>query len=291
MKRLLNFVFIFSFVIAQSAFAETPIGQQPTAAPVSTMPQGANVNDTAKKASGSAGSAMIANGIAAAGFIAAAIAAPPPQKPIYYALAAAAVAAGMMMGGGKGNANAIDKATYGAPSAGGGYNGVTAPGAGYETGDGSYVDLPALEAQLKEAGYVMSADGSTLSTPNGTVSTAAIASGKAPGFEMTDDVKSAMDDIAADATAKASGNRVVPVGLQDGGGGGGGGGGFAQADDSSSKFDMNKYLRGLKNRDPSSVSGLSKKLGDDNIGIKSDNIFEMVSRQYKRKESQSAFIK
>ena len=287
MKRLSSFVFIISFIIAQAAVAETPIGQTASApAPVPNM----NINQTAKQASGSAAQAMIANGISAAGFIAAAMAASPPQKPIFYAMAAASVASGFMMGGGKKNANAIDSATYGASSAGGGNDGIDGPTSGFVTGAGGYEDLVVLEQQLADKGYVMSADGSSISTPGGEVSTAAIASGNAPGFEMTDDVKATVAAIAEDAMKKASGNKVVAVGLQDGGGGGGGAG-FAAAEESSSKFDMSKYLRGLKNRDPSNVSGLSKKLGDDNIGIKSDNIFEMVSRQYKRKQSQSAFIK
>ncbi len=290
MKRLSTFVFIITFVIAQSAVAETPIGtiDSPT---TSSTSSGAGTNSTAKSSSGSAAQAMIANGIAAAGFIAAAQAAMPPQKPIFYAMAAASVASALMMGGGSKNAKAVDSATLAMPSMGGSYgSGSGADTSGFQTGSGGYEDLAALQQQLADKGYVMSADGSSISTPGGEVSTAAIASGNAPGFEMTDDVKATVAAIAEDAMKKASGNKVVAVGLQDGGGGGGGAG-FAAAEESSSKFDMSKYLRGLKNRDPSNVSGLSKKLGDDNIGIKSDNIFEMVSRQYKRKQSQSAFIK
>lgn len=286
MKSLSIFVFILSFVLNQPALAETAIGT--TSSPTSSS-SSSGTNSTAKQSAGSAGMAMIANATAAAGFFAAASAAPPPKKPIYYALAAASVAAGLMMSGGKSNAGAVDKSTLALPSMGGG-SGYT-HGAGFDGGEGGVgADLLDLQQDLAEVGYVLSPDGSSLSTPSGSVSTAAIASGNAPGFEMTDDVKSKMDEIAADALAKASGNRVVPIGLQDGGGGGGGsmGGGETPA---GSRFDMAAYLKGLKNRDPSSITGLSKKLGEDNIGIKSDNIFEMVSRQYKRKQSQSAFIK
>ena len=288
MKRLSIFVFILSFVVTQSAFAETAIG---TTSSIPLSPSSAGTNKTAKEAKSGAGMAQIANQIAAAGFFAAAAAAPPPQKPIYLALAAASVAAGMMMGKGKSNAGAVDKSTLAVPSMGG-VGGTTTPGAGFDGGeDGISAELRGMEEELAGLGYVVSPDGSTISTPSGQVSTAAIAGGNAPGFEMTDDVKAKMDEISADALAKASGNRVVPIGLQDGGGGGGGGssGGGEAAD--GGRFDMAKYLKGLKNRDPSSVSGLSKKLGEDNIGIMSDNIFEMVSRQYKRKQSQSAFIK
>ncbi len=285
MKRLSTFVFIISFVIVQSAFAETPIGS--TSYP--SAGSGSGTNNTAKEASSSAGMAQMVSMATAAATLPMCT----PKTPIYCAIGAANIAAALMMGGGKKNAGAIDKATLAAAGAGGSATlpGLE-PGEGFDSGSGTGVDaqLEQLRQEYADLGYTMSPDGSTLSVPGGgTVSTASIASGKAPGFEMTDSVRDNLAAIEAEAL-KNSGNRVVPIGLQDGGGGGGGGSGGGETPDGS-KFDMANYLKGLKNRDPSSVSGLSKKLGDDNIGIKSDNIFEMVSRQYKRKESQSAFIK
>lgn len=285
MKRFTSFVFIISFVVAQSAFAETTIS--PTNSYPSAGSGGSGTNNTAKQASSGAGIAQMVSAATAAVALSKC-----PTSPVFCAIGAANVAAALMMGGGKKNAGNIDKATL-ATTGAGAINGVQGPGEGFESGSGSGIDaqLEDLRQQFADLGYTMSADGSTLTTPSGAkVSTAAIASGNAPGFEMTDSVRQELAAIEADALKK-SGNRVVPIGLQDGGGGGGGGSGLANAEDSSSKFDMNKYLRGLKNRDPSSVSGLSKKLGEDNIGIATDNIFEMVSRQYKRKQSQSAFIK
>lgn len=298
MNRIASLIAVLSLLLAQQVHAETAVTSRPTA-----TTSGTSVNKTAKQSSGQAGQMMIMNAATAAALIAAAQAAPPPARPPLYIMAAATVAQGLLMGGGKNNANGIANVTDGGFSGGGfdpflpgsGTDPTTSTSSGFDAGaSGAYSALTDLQGQLAEAGFTMSPDGSSMTLPDGrTVSTAALASGGVPGYEIPDSARDQAAKIAEDAAAKAaSGNKVVAVGLQDGGGGGGGQP-LAAVDDGSggSRFDMSKYLKSLNNRDPSSVNGLSKRLGDDNIGIKSDNIFEMVSRQYKRKQSQSAFIK
>jgi hypothetical protein len=285
MKRLSIFVFIISFVFAQSVLAETEIGTTPSV-PTSSSSSGSGgsgTNKTAKSSSAFAQVAQMASATAGGMFMAKCT----PQTAMYCALGAANLAAAMLMG--KGASNAKDVGTSTQAIGGSGSTG-SIPAAGFsdDGGTGGFADLSDLSEQVSRAGYSVSADGSTMTLPDGrTVSTAALASGSVPGYAMTDEIKDQMAAIEAEAIKKASGNKVVAIGLQDGGGGGGGATG---AEESSSRFNMADYLKSLKNRDPSSVSGLSKKLGEDNIGIKSDNIFDMVSRQYKRKQSQSAFM-
>jgi hypothetical protein len=39
------------------------------------------------------------------------------------------------------------------------------------------------------------------------------------------------------------------------------------------------------------LSGLSKRVGDDQIGVAADNIWEMVTRRYRDRDAQNNFIK
>ena len=70
-----------------------------------------------------------------------------------------------------------------------------------------------------------------------------------------------------------------------------------QQKDSDRKHDMlmEKYLRDLlgkrnKKTDPTSVVGLSQKHGQDAIGVKSNDIFEMVSRRYEAQRRENYFL-
>lgn len=283
----MKIIFVTSLSIAlcfvSLAQAETEV--LPTSYPTAPAPSTGGTNNTSKSASGSAGMAQMAT--AAAGAAAMMKCSPKPPGPYFCAVGAANLAASMMMGGGSDNAGDVANETqYGT---GGGSGGSSTPGAGYDKGNGGGFppEVQALAEQVKNAGYGVSPDGQSLTLPSGqTVPFSQV--GNVPGYESTPEAQKQMEQIEAAVMQKASGARVVGVGTVDGGGGGAGGSGY---DTGGGGFSMAKYLKGLRNRDPSSVSGLSKKLGEDNIGIKSDNIFEMVSRQYKRKQSQSAFLK
>lgn len=284
MKPTLLFVVILSFSAA--ANAETAIGTGTSSTTAAAPTSG--INNTAKKSSKSAGIAQIANVAASAAFFSMCN----PTNVMACVMGAVEAAQALMMG--KGGSNAAGVAASVQATTSKGYvpsPGTPPPGDGFDSGSpgAGFAEAQALDQKFKDAGYVVSPDGSSMSLPDGrTVSTSALAGGKVPGYEMTDEAKAMANKVAEEAMKAASGAHISAVGTVDGGGGSAQP--LAANDSGAGKFDMAKYLKSLKNRDPSSVSGLSKKLGDDNIGIKSDNIFEMVSRQYKRKQSQSAFL-
>jgi hypothetical protein len=146
-------------------------------------------------------------------------------------------------------------------------------------------------ASLANQGYSLSPDGSTVSTPNGSVpaATANTADGmKAMG--MTDQQIADTMDFEKKLAAKAAASL-----LKNGGADGGGGGGapsYAAGGSKADKFDLNGlFSKGAKARKPASVSGLSKKLGADPIGVSGDNIFEMITRRYQKKDAENSFLK
>lgn len=211
-----------------------------------------------------------------------------PPNMIMCVMAAAALAQAGQTSGGQGSANNVAAATEANNT--GGTTAAPVPGAGFGAGGGGGFVSPEAQAiadGLKNMGVVMSPDGSSVSLPDGrNVSTADIGAGKVPGVEMNDQAKEQIAKIESDVRKNSNSAHVVAIGLD----GGGGGGGAGSSETAGKGFNMAAYLKSLNKRDPASVNGLSKKLGEDNIGIKSDNIFEMVSRQYKRKQSQSAFL-
>ncbi len=79
------------------------------------------------------------------------------------------------------------------------------------------------------------------------------------------------------------------------GGGSGGGSAVATASDeegSSAQDSSGKMQRSISaETSAASVAGLSKNFNGEAIGVAGDNIFSMVSRRYKLKDSQEAFLK
>jgi hypothetical protein len=77
------------------------------------------------------------------------------------------------------------------------------------------------------------------------------------------------------------------------GGGGGGGGSAMNFDFKRSKYDPFKDLMkkfGKKGRSTASVKGKTKLYGGAPIGVKMDNLFEMVHRRYERKRNMKTFV-
>lgn len=150
---------------------------------------------------------------------------------------------------------------------------------------------------LKEQGYALDLKNKTLKTPSGKtvpLSTMGSAEGmKAAGFS-----ESAIRSAMAKSKAVAEKEMEKYKGLLDGaggvagfaGGGGGGSGSHRSGGRNDSPQNIARFNPYAPKEKKNPVIGLSKKLGDDNIGVASDNIFEMISRRYQARRAASAFI-
>jgi hypothetical protein len=87
------------------------------------------------------------------------------------------------------------------------------------------------------------------------------------------------------------GSKIGQMGETSGGAGAAGGG--SGAVDYSSMFagGGNKLGKGGGADNKNKLSGLSKRVGDDQIGVAADNIWEMVTRRYRDRDAQNNFIK
>lgn len=141
----------------------------------------------------------------------------------------------------------------------------------------------------------------TVSFPNGKQYSSGVMSSKA-AFQAAGLDGGAYDQgmgKLASAQAEASRNAESSMASQKSGGSSGGEGG-------SGRMGMGKPLeftelesqRSWSGQDPqmakqrglASLAGASKKMGQDNIGISADNIFQMVQRRYDKKRQQKSFI-
>lgn len=180
-------------------------------------------------------------------------------------------------------------------------NGGGNGGGGFETGYGN----PNINGELKKLenmGYKVNTSDGTITTPDGEYSTEDFRSADAMAAAGMDSgqVASARQGLAAlnkqlEEKYGKDGPSVVAMGVSSGGsngfagevGGGGDGGGGSDS--------MAAYLASLKNklnkkRGPSSVAGMQKMLGGDPIGVKMDNIFDMIHRRYQLKRKAKVFI-
>jgi hypothetical protein len=159
-----------------------------------------------------------------------------------------------------------------------------------------------LANDLKKSGYTVSADGKTVTYPNGKkVSTSTFGSPaamSAAGFSdsQISDMQNALDQAnkAADAKFKSIASLTNDVGGGGGGAGssGGGGGDTASGGDygGGGAF-KDPFGKNGKGRAGAGVAGMSKKLGDDNIGVAGDDIFQMITRRYQARDKADNFIK
>jgi hypothetical protein len=148
-------------------------------------------------------------------------------------------------------------------------------------------------------GIEVSDDGQSVKLPNGkTIPSSAMNSAEGmrnAGFSSAEiaSAESALSDLQKNAASIQS--KVAA--LTNDVGGGGGGGLSSRGSDGGSGYgssDASLYgkLLGLKAKsDKSAVSGMSKKFGNDNIGVAGDDIFEMVSRRYQSKDKVDTFLK
>ncbi len=144
--------------------------------------------------------------------------------------------------------------------------------------------LSQVKSQLAAAGAPMSADNSQITLPDGTSvplnsSTSSDSSLAAAGFSADQIAKGRADLAAAAASLGLKAGSPAP----DAGGGAAGFGGtyvppkVAAAD--------------VKPRAKPNLSGLTKNLGNDKIGVSADDIFEMITRRYQSKDASGTFIK
>lgn len=189
------------------------------------------------------------------------------------------------------------------PTSGGGGRGsdpATLTGGGVNPGvlDSLTNQYNSLRESVTRAGVSVSPDGST-ATMNGksySASSMGSASGmSSAGFSDGDisAVQDALKDVGPKAQARLKGLAAMTNDAGRGGGKGsssgdeyaGGGGG---SDHSAFAGLSGKGTGGAK---APAVAGMSKKLGDDNIGVSGDNIFEMITRRYQARDKANAFLK
>ena len=145
-------------------------------------------------------------------------------------------------------------------------------------------------ADLKKKGYTLK--NSTLNTPQGQVNPESLNSDaglKAAGFSDADIAAFNAAKKKAETLSKRM-NEKVQRGLRTGA--------FVGRSNRQKKVDreykmqIDKYLKDLlgKKNGPASVVGLSQQYGQDKIGVKTNNIFEMVSRRYKAQRRENHFL-
>lgn len=189
----------------------------------------------------------------------------------------------------------------GDPNGGGSANGgpdggpgTKGPGGGLAPGPAA--DLAKIKGGLANAGVSIDSATGAITLPNGqTVPANSTASSlKASGFDSASVDQTMADEKRMENKLLAS----AKAGAFSYQGGGGGGRAVAHAANPNDSMDLNSLLnagRNNGNRKPgsakASVAGLSKKLGSENIGVKGDNIFEMVNRRYQSQHKQNAFLR
>lgn len=158
-------------------------------------------------------------------------------------------------------------------------------------------EMRKLQEDLAKKGVTLGKDGQSVQLADGrSIPTSAMGSDagmKGAGFSEAEigQAKALMASVNAKLADKY---KAVQMAAESGGGGGGsrkpaagddanGPGGFRM------KFPWDKDPS--KANKKASVSGMSKKLGTDNIGVSGDNIFDMVSRRYKLCDAKNDFFK
>ena len=151
--------------------------------------------------------------------------------------------------------------------------------------------LHAQQAALAAKGYSVSPDGSKVTLPSGkSIATSDFASDagfKAMGLSESQiaDVKAKNAQIQVKVLAE-----LKKMGLEDGGSGGGGGG-FARPGVTAGGFAFGRPQINKKDLSARSAFGMTKSLNGSQIGVSGDDLFQMVSRQYQRRDHDGQFLK
>lgn len=220
-------------------------------------------------------------------------------------------ASGMGSASGKSGAAGIDMAGFD-PAAGGGGAGTDDPMAALPTANGAGGGIPRgsaaiakgiqdLKNQMLKSGVKISPDGKTMMTPDGRKFDMSNGGGSGSKEDlMAMGLTASEADMAMAASgkfAKEYASKFAQMKQLEGSGGGGGGGRSTASDvaggsggaDAFGGWDRDARNRNARNKNK--ISGLTKKFGDDTIGVSGDNIFEMVTRRYKARDEKNDFLK
>lgn len=140
---------------------------------------------------------------------------------------------------------------------------------------------------LTNAGVSVGPDGVTM--PDGTqASWSQVGGGSGGGIPMDGATQKALADALASARGGDSGASVKSVGTAAADGGGGGAG------DSGSftpgKFTFKNPFAVAKAKKDQILAGMTENMGGEPIGVKGDDIFDMIARAYNRKKQNHDFI-
>jgi hypothetical protein len=255
--------------------------------------------EAAKETSSGAGMAMAAN-VAVAGMMAVPCFKPPPDMMACAMMAMSLAQAGADSGAKDAANNTFDGFNNGGPGGGGG-SPTTTPRDEFGPFTPDLAKMNILDRQglyrfnkeqtdkLKSMGVKYDPKDGTVTVPGGKKFSAGnFASAKAMADagaspEFIDQVSKMNKEIADKF-------RVSSIGLAGGGGGGGSGGSQRYP---ASYNDPFAALYGMNREKPkdAQTSGLSRQLASgESIGTKTDSIFEMISRSYKRKTQENVFV-
>ena len=278
-------------------------------------PTGTSINPAAKQGQGSQATGKIINGVAGVAFITVCMSSKPPAYPMCIMGAMALAQAALDSGAAKesGNTAAVTDGTGNpggyapSPSAqnpggsGGGGSGGPDSGSGTNpngpAGVGGYTDPRAKAglAALKEAGYTVTRTG--VKNPDGSFTPASAfnsAAGMAAAGMSPSAIKEVMAVTAAinDEISKKAGT-VSGVGLAEGGGGsgasGGGGTESEKADTTTAAGGRNPFS--LNNGERKElVAGKTVLFSGEPIGVRGQDIFDMIHVAYGKKRERANFI-
>ncbi|MCB0366044.1 MAG: hypothetical protein H6624_17530 [Bdellovibrionaceae bacterium] len=301
-------------VVAMAAFTLGALGSggtQGTEGGNQAPGGGPNINQGAEQGSSSQNTGMMIN--LAAGATLSAICAT-PKGGWACPMAAMAFLQAALDAGAAGESDGVYAATEYNPNfpttpggelPGGGTLPGTVPGGGVGGGSGTSFANPRINEglrNLENKGYKVNAAAGTITTPNGEMPLSAFSSPEAMAAAGYDEAsvnaaRAAIGKLNRDAVEQYGDKaNVVAMGLDSRGGGGGAlgaGGGEGVSFDGSDP--MAAYLASLKNkmnkkRGPANVAGMQRMAGGEPIGVKMDNIFEMVHRRYQKKRKANIFI-
>ncbi len=167
---------------------------------------------------------------------------------------------------------------------------ISYAGKNYTPNDIKNLQLKAMEdlKKMEAMGYKANPDG-TIETPNGALDGSTMSSGSAMakggfiGGDMVEEYDEALEKVKAEA------NKVSVVSMPAGGGGGGGRG-SSRAAYKSPYDDFNFNLGGGRKPAAAKTKGLTKNFGGDPVGTSTDNIFDMLHRNYQKKVLEREFI-
>ncbi len=301
--------------ISDLSSANTVVVATPTPGAGYVMPgSGGNASESGRNTGSNQMAGMLAN-LASAGMnLKFANPCPkPPSACIHYAFAAMSAAAAANMGGSSGRSNnaGANMAAWDwtIPNTNNG-GGTLTPGGtnGTDGTNGTNTVIPGLtpdqsqkvrdefnkiRSQLQGAGVKF--ENGKIITPDGKAfgPDSFSAEGLAALGYGEEDIKNALGGSAAIGKKLNDqfGSKIGQMGETSGGAGVAGG--ASGAVDYSSMFagGGNRLGKGGGADSKNKLSGLSKRVGEDQIGVAADNIWEMVTRRYRDRDAQNNFIK